>query len=488
MRLRLGYKLFLTILATSMVSIVLMSAVMRYFIQRDFEEFNHKIEVEHLSEITQKLTDIYRQGQGWNALAQDPRVLQQILRPAFPPHEPKGPGHSPGNPLPEPRSEVKPHPEGLHPPMHPNMPPIGIERRLALYDGQHRLVAGNPTPAQDQIVQTILVDGRTVGYVHLNKRKALSTPLEKDFVYRQTRTFLFTGTAVLILAALTAYFFSRHLLKPVRQLTQGAHALASRRFDTRITVESGDELGQLAEDFNRMAQTLEGHERLHRQWLSDISHELRTPLAVLKGEIEALIDGVRKMDVKNLHSLQAEVRLLEKLVNDLHELSLADIQGLSTALEPVDVIAVLSESLFLHAPRFLQSGLNIVNELATNTSFPVMADRNRLSQVFVNLFENTMRYTQSPGMLKIRSEIEPSRVRLIFEDSPPGVPEEALEKLFERLYRLDPSRSRKGGGSGLGLAICKSLVESWGGGIRAMHSSLGGLKIEIDLPRVREEV
>ena len=118
----------------------------------------------------------------------------------------------------------------------------------------------------------------------------------------------------------------------------------------------------------------------------------------------------------------------------------------------------------------------------------VLADRNRLAQVFVNLFENSIRYTYSPGTLRIRAEADQNRVRLSFDDSPPGVPEEALDKLFDRLYRLDPSRSRKGGGSGLGLAICKSLVESWGGGIRAMPSSLGGLTVEIVLPRTREGV
>jgi len=486
MRLRLGYKLFFTVLTTSLLSIVLMSGIMRYFIQRDFENFIHKMEVERMSEITEKLSDIYRQGQGWQLLKQDPRVFKQILRPEFPPHEPQGPKPHPGVRIPEPRSKVELLPEGSHPHLAHKMPPEVIESRLALYDEQHRLVAGNPAPALDQIVWPVLVDGRTVGYVHLKKRKALSTPLERDFVYRQTRTFLLTGTAVLILAALTAYFFSRHLLKPVRQITQGAHALASRKFDTRITVASGDELGILADDFNRMAQTLERHEHLHRQWLSDISHELRTPLAVLKGEIEAIMDGVREMDEKNLQSLHAEVLVLEKLVQDLHELSVADSQGLSTMLEPVDILAVLRKSLSLYATRFSQCGLKLANELVHDTPVMVMSDRNRLSQVFVNLFENTIRYTHSPGTFKVWAEVDLNMVRLNFEDSPPGVPDHALEKLFDRLYRLDPARSRKGSGSGLGLAICKSLVESWGGGIRAMHSSLGGLRIEIVLPRMRE--
>ncbi len=487
MRLRLGYKLFLTVLATSLLSIVLMSAVMRYFVQRDFEEFNQKVEMERMGEIIEKLSDVYRRDSGWRSLAQDPRVFQQILRPEFAPHGMDRPTYHPENRELKPPSRIERLPGGPHPP-HPIMPPVRIEPRLAVYDARHRLVAGNPSALPDQIVRPVLVDGRTVGYVHLKKRQALSTPLERDFVYRQTRTFLLTGTAVLIVAAISAYLFSRHLLTPVRQLTQGAHALALRKFDTRVTVASSDELGQLADDFNRMAQTLERHEQLHRRWLSDISHELRTPLAVLKGEIEALIDGVRRLDDKNLQSLHAEVLVLEKLVQDLHELSVADTQGLSTALEAVDVIAVLRDSLSLHASRFSQSGLKIVNELAHEAPVMVLADRNRLAQVFVNLFENSIRYTYSPGTLRIRAETDQNRVRLSFDDSPPGVPEEALDKLFDRLYRLDPSRSRKGGGSGLGLAICKSLVESWGGGIRAMPSSLGGLTVEIVLPRTREGV
>lgn len=488
MRLRLGYKLFLTVLSTSLLSIVLMSGIMRYFIQRDFEEFNHKVEMERMDEIIEKLSDIYRRDQGWKSLAQDTHTFQQLLRPDFPPRGTGGPSHGTGNHTPKPLSEVAPFPGASHPHLHPSIPPARIEPRLALYDARHRLVAGNPSALKDQIIRPVAVDGRIVGFVHLKRREALSTPLEKDFVYRQTRTFLLTGTAVLIVAALTAYLFSRHLLTPVRHLTRGAHALASRKFDTRIEVGTSDELGQLADDFNRMAQTLERHEHLQHQWLSDISHELRTPLAVLKGEIEALIDGVRELDDKNLRSLHAEVLVLEKLVQDLHELSVADSQGLSSVLEAVDVLAVLRESLSLYASRFSQSGVKVISEVVHAAPVMVMADRSRLSQVFINIFENTIRYTQSPGMLMIQAAVDQNRVRLDFEDTPPGVPDEALEKLFDRLYRLDPSRSRKGSGSGLGLAICKSLVESWGGGIRALPSSLGGLKIEIVFPRLREGV
>jgi two-component system, OmpR family, sensor histidine kinase BaeS len=173
---------------------------------------------------------------------------------------------------------------------------------------------------------------------------------------------------------------------------------------------------------------------------------------------------------------------MEKLVHDLHELSLAQSQGLSSVLEKVDVLAILRDSITLYALRFSQAEIKLENSLAVDVAATVMANRDRLAQVYTNIFENTLRYTQAPGTLKIWSALNQKQVYLNFEDSLPGVPEEALNRLFERLYRLDYARSRKKGGSGLGLAICQGFVQAWGGEIRALPSSLGGLRIEIILP------
>jgi two-component system sensor histidine kinase BaeS len=290
------------------------------------------------------------------------------------------------------------------------------------------------------------------------------------------------GGVILLVAAIVAVVLSKHLLAPIRKLTAGTQALKSRQFDTRLEVESTDELGQLAADFNAMAQTLEEYERLRQQWISDIAHELRTPLSILSGEVEALQDGVREVNRDTLDSLRSEARHLSKIVNDLHELSLADAGVLSIKNEPLDPAPVLNATLGHFQPRFTVNQITVENRVGNESPTTVIGDADRLQQLFSNVLENTLRYTDSPGTLKIWQERTTDRLTLFFEDSGPGVPEAALAHLFDRLYRVDRSRSRTQGGSGLGLSICKSIVNALGGEIRAANAVSGGLRIEIALP------
>lgn len=174
-------------------------------------------------------------------------------------------------------------------------------------------------------MQAIAVDGQTVGWLGLHKKEHLANPLAVGFLTQQSHMLYIVGGVILLLAAALAFLLSRHLLTPVQKLTAGTRALTSRQFGIRIKVDSKDELGQLATDFNTMALTLEKYERMRWQWVSDFAHELRTPLAILRGEIEALRDGVRKVNRDTLDSLYSEVRHLSEIVNDLHELSLLPI-------------------------------------------------------------------------------------------------------------------------------------------------------------------
>lgn len=473
MRVRLAYKLFLMFFITSVVSIAFMVGVMRYFFERDFGDFVNKMEMEQLSEMVDKLGKAYQQKANWDFIAGRPQAFREMLRPDF---TDKASHH----PFPRPDDGHPPGERPVPPPMEPR-PPL-IEQRLTLFDAQQHIVVGDARSTRDHIMRPIVVGGKTVGWLGLRVRKALTNPLEQTFRRRQAWTFFIVGGAVLFLSALVSYLFARHLLQPVARLTHGAHALASRKFDTRIEVHTADELGQLANDFNRMAQTLDSYEQLRQQWISDISHELRTPLAILRGEIEAIQDGVREMTGGNLASLHAEVLHLEKLVNDLHELSLADTGVLSSAQAPVDVLAVLQESVDLFAPRFADASITLTLDPDPTQKIIMTGDADRLAQVFANLLENSLRYTRSPGQLRIWWKSIGQWLHLNFEDTMPGVPDEALAKVFDRLYRVDKSRARVSGGSGLGLAISKGIVEAFGGEIRASHSTMGGLRIEIVLP------
>jgi len=352
--------------------------------------------------------------------------------------------------------------------------------RASLFDRSQRPVMGRASTTRDHVLKPVTVDGQVVGWLGLRIPEQLSDPLQLDFLYSQTKALYLIGGAILVLAALLAFILARQLLLPVRQLAQGAHALTSRHFDTRIEVRSNDELGQLSRDFNHMADTLERYERLRRQWITDLSHELRTPLSALLAEIDAVLDGVRDMRRETLESIQTEVLHMAKLVADLHALSLLESDTLALTRVEVDLLNVAREILTTFGLRFFQAGITVENDFQTEGRLMVIGDSTRLAQVFTNLLENSLKYTDSPGKLRISHNVTGKEVRLLFDDSAPAVGPAELPYIFERLYRTDHSRSTSG--SGLGLAISKAIIEATGGTIEACASPLGGLRIEIILP------
>ena len=213
-----------------------------------------------------------------------------------------------------------------------------------------------------------------------------------------------------------------------------------------------------------------------------MSHELRTPLAILRGEIEAMQDGVRDITPERLVSLHDEVNRLGKLVDDLHILFVADSENLLQQKQPVQPLHILQEVITTFETRLEQTGIQLQIHPVEGQRAIIMGSENRLGQLFANLIENSIRYTDCPGILRINHFCSRQDVTMVFEDSSPGVPSEALDRIFDRLYRVDKSRSRALGGSGLGLSICKEIVVGHGGTIRAAHTHLGGLLISIEFP------
>jgi two-component system sensor histidine kinase BaeS len=482
MRFKLSYKIFATLILTSLVVVALMVGLIRFYVARNFADYVNRSLLERYSEVADALTAEYQTHKGWQVLKDNPGRWHEILqasllrkdfdlgnRPLRPPDlENKGfSGRAQDRPSPEPSRRVQ-----------------RLARKLALFGADNQHITGGRTMVSydGYTLQAIAVDGQTVGWLGLYKREHLANPLAVGFLTQQSQMLYIIGGGILLLAAVVAFLLSRHLLTPVDKLTAGTQALMSRRFDTRIEVESKDELGQLAADFNSMAQTLESYEHMRQQWISDIAHELRTPLSILRGEIEALRDGVREVNRDTLDSLYSEARHLSEIVNDLHELSLADTGALSIKKVPIDPAAVLKETLGHFKQGFAENQIKIENSLENQPPITIIGDADRLRQLFSNLVENTLRYADAPGILKIGQECTANRLILFFEDSGPGVPEGALDRLFDRLYRVDRSRSRAQGGSGLGLSICKSIVNALGGEIRATNGNSGGLRIEVELP------
>jgi two-component system sensor histidine kinase BaeS len=272
------------------------------------------------------------------------------------------------------------------------------------------------------------------------------------------------------------------VLAPVKRIAASTHRLATGDYTTRVPASSNDELGRLAEDFNQLALALAKNEQLRRGFMADVSHELRTPLSVLKGELEAIEDGIRPMSLATVQSLQGEVATLGKLVNDLYELSLSDVGALSYRKTRIDVFEVLRSTLPAFRERFAEKSIGLELQLQDEDEAFCHADPDRLRQLFNNVFENAVRYTDAGGKLVVSGFEDGRMLRLDFHDTKPGVPKEVLPHLFERFYRVESSRNRATGGAGLGLAISRNIVEAHQGSITADASPLGGLWISVSIP------
>lgn len=489
MSLRLWHRLFLAFASVSVVALAVFATLQGRSVQQGFLGYVNRLERERLQTASARLAEAYGRHGDWHFLRGDtPRLLRLLSLdtpfgepPADPSAQPPGPGGDPTGfpPPPGPPRDRRPFP----PPPPRYAPGIGLDLRprLLLLDAQGEVVAGNPGLPRDTASLPILDHGTVVGRLLIAPLPRLSEDVDLEFVRQQRTHIAWLALSVLLAALLVAWALSRWLLRPVHALTAGTRALAAGDYAARIDATRTDELGALASDFNALASALERHRDARRQWSADIAHELRTPISVLSGEIQALQDGVRTVDAERLASLQAECGRLRSLVEDLYQLSLSEAGALSYRFEPMDLVEVVREAARAHEDGLREDGLRL--QVSATAACPLArGDRARLRQLLDNLLANARRYTDRPGTVAITLVRERDGSRLTIEDSAPGVPDAALPHLFERLYRVEPSRSRKFGGAGLGLAICRNIVEAHGGRIVAVHSPLGGLRIDITLP------
>jgi two-component system sensor histidine kinase BaeS len=491
MKLRLTHKLLLAFLVTNVTVILLMVVMMRWSFARGFLHYIHQTEVRRLDTLVTTLEQAYAEQEDWRFLRHNPRRWRQLLAAEQPEHA-EGQGSalsddvpSPSYPLasPPPRETARPARRGAYPlPHYRPDDPLNLRLRLGVLDANKQVVVGSPQSRPGDTLRPITYVGETVGWLRISPLQTITDELDRHFLAQQSRAFGLIITISLALAAGVSILLAHHLLAPVRDLASGTRALAAGQFSTRLRVTSGDELGQLATDFNLLAHTLERNEHMRRQLTADISHELRTPLSILHGEIEALQDGIRPCNTDTLQSLHSEVVRLNTLVDDLYELSLSDLGALHYRKATIDLGTVLDDALTAYRDRFASKEITVESSFMLHAPVLVFADVERLHQLFANLLENTLRYTDPGGRLCVWYARHDKTVVIHFQDSAPGVPADALPKLFDRFYRVDTARMRSQGGAGLGLAICKNIVEAHGGEICAQPSPLGGVWMQITLP------
>ncbi len=232
-----------------------------------------------------------------------------------------------------------------------------------------------------------------------------------------------------------------------------------------------------------MAATLERGETQRREFVSDIAHELRTPVATIDGYLEGLADGVVEPEPATWQMLRDQTARMRRLVDDLATLARADEGRIDLRIERLDLADVLRRA--ADAARAVYDDKHV--RLAVDSESAALdADPDRLAEILANLLANALRHTPAGGAVTITGASTPDHVRLVVEDTGEGIPADELDRVFERLHRVDPSRSRATGGSGLGLAISRALVHAHGGAIRADSRGAGhGTRIEIDLPAIR---
>jgi two-component system, OmpR family, sensor histidine kinase BaeS len=477
------------ILTAQVISVVLallvMTIVTRISLHHGFMDFLERQEADVLGNLSPVLADVYQSQGSWDFLRDNPNHWQQFLRP-HPSAQAGADGHGPQHPA------RRSRPYGAGPPafadgeqqfrwlrMHDR---LQLRDRLFLLDAQQGWVAGarGVEPGGGSLIP-VGVDGAAVGWVGFAPIGRARPPEVERFLGGQLRALILTLVFALGLAAGLGFLLARHLSRPVRALDDTVRELSNGHFDRRAAVHTGDEIGALALNINRLGETLEKNRSSRQRWMADVAHELRTPVAILKGEVEALADGVRQLDARAISSLSEEIEQLSTLIGDLQTLALSDAGSLSLSREPLDLRALVQQVAESFREHLAARGISI--ELDAPQDVRLTADPQRLRQLLQNLLENTARYVLSGGTVRVALAADDEAVELTVEDSGPGVAEAQLGSLFERFYRVEQGRSRVGGGSGLGLSICRNIVEAHDGRIRAETSPLGGLAIHVRLPK-----
>ncbi len=434
-----------------------MFAFFQRSIDRGMLEYVNTQMIEELQPAVNSLAKLYQQQGDWQTVRDNPKLLRHAFLPIL-------------------RDKKLRH---FFPPPDPDQKP---RRGIALLDSNQQLVAGNEVTEHKTTRIAIQSSGQTVGWLILPQRRHITDGFELRFIEKQTQALLVISIAVLLVSIMIALPLSRHFVRPIKKLAAGALDLTQGRYQLTLDTQRKDELGELARDFKQLANTLQATESNRKRWLANTSHELRTPLAILRGELEAMLDGVRPVSIQNIQSAQQEVLHLAKLVDDLYQLSNADLGSLRYQKTSVDLAELLQLTVNSQQALFSHQGLQLTLQTAI-TKAPVWADSDRLQQLLNNLLANSQKYTDpEQGVVNITLNSDKDFYFIIIEDSAPGVPDDALQQLFDHLYRVESSRNRDTGGSGLGLAICQQIVAAHDGTIRAEHSELGGLKITVQLP------
>jgi two-component system sensor histidine kinase BaeS len=474
MRLRLFHQLFLLITASALVAALALATVLSLNLGRGFQDYLAARDVELFDAVG---NDIEARLNASDAPVDIVDALREIGRP--PPFD--GPPGGFEGPPPLFDRPPPPPPRGRHRP-----PPEAFGARLVLVDADGVQRAGRPLPPDAAVPTSILrrelhQNGRVVGTLRLLPRGPTPAGVEARFLRSQYQGAAWLTALLLLLALVPAWWLARLATTQLDRLLHATAAIARGDFSVRIAPGGGVEVAAVGTNVNMMAASLERLDGARRRWLAEISHELRTPLSAIRGELDALEDGVRPLTPAAIVSIGEEARRLSALIDDLHFLAMSDLSGPSCRVADIDAAALVAKGVARFGPAAAQAGLAL-SMTPCPTPLPARWDAGRIDQLLGNLLTNSLRYTDSPGHITVSLAIVGADIILAVDDSAPGVAPEHLPRLFEPLYRPDAARSQADGGSGLGLAVCEAIVRAHGGSIAATASAQGGLRVAARLP------
>ncbi len=321
-------------------------------------------------------------------------------------------------------------------------------------------------------------DGRQ--WTFLPTRFLVGLKLEEGYLQRSRRSLWLAGLTAGVAAILFSFFLIRQLTGPLRKLDRASRRVAEGKFDERVNILSTDEIGRLATSFNEMAASLESSEQVKKRLIADISHELRTPITAVRTTLESLRDGLMEPTQATLSALHDKILLTTRLIQDLHQLALADAGRLSMHPRPCSIENIVETILETIGVQMEDEDITLVREIEVDLP-RIEADAQRIEQVLLNLLSNAIRHTPAEGNIVVQAKQVGHEVQVAICDSGSGLSESDRGHVFDRFYRADEARSSDTG-AGLGLSIAKALIEAHGGRIWAENAPDGGACFTFTLP------
>lgn len=315
--------------------------------------------------------------------------------------------------------------------------------------------------------------------------REIQEPSLRRFTDTAFRSLLWSGLGAGLGGILLVSLLSRRMLRSVRRLTDAAQELGKGDLSQRVAVSGRDEIGELTSTFNAMAEGLENAERQRRNMVADVAHELRTPLTNIRGYVEAMQDGVLEADEATIQNIHQQTMHLSNLIEDLRLLAETEAADFQLDLAPASLSEVVARSVDAFHPQAQAKGITITFAPGPDRATPerqVNMDRTRIEQVMSNLLQNAIAHTPAEGRVDVSIEESEEAVSVTVADTGEGIHSDELPHVFDRLYRVDPSRTRSTGGAGLGLTIAKQLVEAHAGAIRVESTLDKGSKFTFTLP------